>query len=81
MPKTNIWEKGEGKKILKILDKFVDNFINIFQTKLQGRLLHLSRTLLHGIYIVLLPSPLKNMESQNQYQRQNCKRLKSCGKQ
>ena len=39
---TNKQKKGESKKSLKIMEDFGDDFINIFQIKLEERLLHLS---------------------------------------
>ena len=35
IPKTNKWKKGEGKKFLKILEEFVNDYIKICQPKLE----------------------------------------------
>ena len=43
-------------KFLKILEHFVDDFINIYQPKSEEHPLHLSRALFHGIHTVF-PQP------------------------
>ena len=55
IPDTNKREKGESKKIPKILEDFVGNFINICEPKLEEHLLHLSWELLHWVHTVFPP--------------------------
>ena len=81
MLNTTKWENGECEKLLKILENFVDNFINICQPKSEEHLLHLSGTILHGIHTVFKPPALTKMTTQTQYQRYNCIRAKAYGKQ
>ena len=65
LPKTNMWKIGEGKKILKIIEEVVDDFINIYQPISEEQLLHLSRALLHGIHTVLPPPSVTKYGSQD----------------
>ena len=56
MPDTTKLKKKASDKFLKIMEGFVDDFINICHPKSQESLLHLSQLLLHRIHTVFPPS-------------------------
>ena len=56
-------EKGEGEKNLKIVEDFVDDFINIFLKKLEEHLLHTSIVPIRaGQYSTPPPAPIPSMD-------------------
>ena len=50
MPETKKWKKGSSEKFIKVLEDFVDYFIDIYPKKLAENLLHLPCKILHRIH-------------------------------